>query len=418
MRAPTTPPTGGDIPSARPRLLFLCQNLPYPPDGGALIRSYHTLRILAKSFDVTAIHFYQYATKEGPDSVERAERHLGQWCDLEAFRIPQDASRLRYVWDHLRSVVSGRAYTRWMFDSDEAMRALDDVLGRRDFDMVHLDSLDLVAFLDRVPDVPTVVAHHNVESQLLRRRARSLSGPRRWYMAYQALLTAREERRWCPRVDLNLVVSEEDGETLRRIAPEAQTLVIPNGVDTSLLRPDDEGPRRGIVFVGGYSWFPNADGMDYFTDQILPRIRKERPDIEVVWVGRTPAEVRERYARRGIRMTGYVDDIRPYVHRAACFVVPLRVGGGTRLKILDAWALGKAVVSTSPGCEGLEVVDGENMLVADEPDAFADAVTDVLANNELRQRLERGGRSTVERLYDWEVIGQKLGEGYSSMLER
>ncbi len=404
--------------SKKPKLLFVCQNLPFPPDGGALIRSYHTLRLLTQWFDVTALHFYQLVTKSGPEAVTQATAHLAQMCDIEAFRIPQDGSRVRYIWDHVRSVATRRAYTRWMFDSTEAYAALESAFAHHSFDLVHLDSLDLVGFLERLPTPkpPTVVAHHNVESQLLRRRADSESGWRRTYMTHQAQLTEREEATWCPKVDLNLVVSPEDGATLRRIAPGARTVVVPNGVDTQRLQPAPEGEKAGVVFVGGYSWFPNADGMHFFADEILPRIHLERPDVSVTWVGRAPDAIRAEFKAKGIEMTGYVESINQPVDPAACFVVPLRVGGGTRLKILDAWSLGKAVVSTSPGCEGLAVADGENMLVADDPAAFAEATLRVLDEPELRGRLEIGGRATVERYYDWEVIGEIMHDEYLGLL--
>jgi glycosyltransferase involved in cell wall biosynthesis len=188
-------------------------------------------------------------------------------------------------------------------------------------------------------------------------------------------------------------------------------------VDTTAFQPaPGDAPREGIVFVGGYTWFPNRDGMEYFASAILPHIREARPDVPVFWVGRAGPEVEERFAGHGVEVTGYVEDIRPRVHRAACFVVPIRVGGGTRLKILDAWALGKAVVSTSPGSEGLAVKQGKNMLVEDDPQAFARAVLRVLDSEALRERLEKEGRRTAVEKYDWDVVGRSMLSAYSDLL--
>ncbi len=404
---------------SRPRLLFLCQNLPYPPDGGALIRSYHTLRLLARDFDVTALCFVRRSTRPSSEAIEAARVALEDTAErVEVFELPQERSRLRFVADHLSSVLSGRAYTRWAYESGAFRTRLRELLKAEPFDLVHVDSLDLVGYLPLLTGQPLVVAHHNVESQLLRRRADSESGLRGMYLRRQARLLEREERRWCPRVDLNVVVSPEDADTLAALAPAAEVMVVPNGVDSRAFSPSDEEPRREIVFVGGYTWFPNREGMEYFAVEILPLIRDRDPDVPVTWVGRAPEEIRQAFAGRGVTLTGYVEDIRPYVTRAACFVVPLRVGGGTRLKILDAWSMGKAVVSTSAGSEGLAVRPGENMLVADEPESFAAAVLRVLDDTDLRQALGSEARATAESLYDWDVIGGPMLERYAVLVSR
>lgn len=398
-------------------ILFLCQNLPYPPDAGAHIRSFHTLRLLGQRFEVTALCFYRTSVRAEPDAVRDGIRGLEEYADhVEAFPIPQDGHLLRFAFDHIRSAIGRRAYTRWVYESRAFRRRLRELFQPGVFKLVHLDSLDLVAYAPLLAPIPIVCAHHNVESSLLRRRAELATGWRRHYLRLQSRLVEREERTWCPRMHLNVVVSDVDADRLASNSPEAEVLIMPNGVDTRALVPSPDDDRRGIVFVGGHTWFPNRDGMEYFAEAILPRIRERHPDVEVTWVGRAPEEIRAHYARLGVRMTGYVDDIRPFVHRAACFVVPLRVGGGTRLKILDAWALGKAVVSTTAGCEGLSTANGVNMLIADDPDEFATAVTRVLEDAELRRRLEAGGRSTAVRYYDWKQVAVPMLDRYESIV--
>jgi glycosyltransferase involved in cell wall biosynthesis len=172
-----------------------------------------------------------------------------------------------------------------------------------------------------------------------------------------------------------------------------------------------------VVFVGGLEWFPNHDALRHFCEDILPRVRAAGHDVPVRWVGRAPEPTRRAYrTQHNVELTGYVEDIRPLVRNAACYVVPLRVGGGTRLKILDAWAMGKAVVSTSIGCEGLAAEDGRNILIRDDPDGFAQAVCAVLQDEALQRRLGAEGRRTVERLYEWERIGESLLTSYTSLL--
>jgi polysaccharide biosynthesis protein PslH len=335
---------------------------------------------------------------------------------VEAFPIPQEHSRLRLLWDHGRSILTGRAYTVFAHESADFRNRIKSLLSEGAFDLIHIDSLDLSYYLGRLPPIPVVCDHHNVESILLERRSRQEPGRiRRRYVAHQARLTRREEKRWCGRVSLNISVSAQDRELLLELVPGAPIVVVPNGVDTRALEPAYKGDG-GVVFVGGYTWFPNKDGMAYFSEQILPLIRRRAPTIQVLWVGRAPPRVVEEYrARHGVEMTGYVDDIRPYVAPASCFVVPLRVGGGTRLKILDAWAMGKAVVSTSPGCEGLDARDGDNILIRDSEQSFADAVHEVVTDPELRMRLGMAGRSTAEATYDWERIGDRMLKVYEAL---
>jgi glycosyltransferase involved in cell wall biosynthesis len=163
------------------------------------------------------------------------------------------------------------------------------------------------------------------------------------------------------------------------------------------------------VFVGGTSWFPNRDALEWFTAEVLPALRRLGVDTLVTWVGRcTPQERARGDGIAGLRMTGYVDDIRPYLERAACFIAPLRVGGGTRLKLLDAWAAGKAIVSTRAGAEGLDAVHEGDLLLADSADEFASCVARTLADAALRRRLGTAGRARAERDFSWPHIGARL----------
>jgi len=399
----------------RPTLLFLCHTLPYPPDGGVWIRTYNILRLLARVYDITLLCF-ERTLAGGPASSEviaASADALRQLARVEVFPLPYVRSRRRLLTDHLRSTVSARVFTRYLYESPSFRTRLRDLVRSRAFDLVHVDSLDLSGYLHEVSSLPVICVHHNVESQLLQRRANAeKTAILRAYIGYQALLMRREERAWCPRADLNVTVSEQDSDNLLTIAPRARIAVVPNGVDTTFFKPRGPG-REGVAFVGSNTWFANRDALAYFAEQILPLIRAEVPSVPVYWVGAATEEDRRRYQDQfGITMTGYADDVRDYIANALCYVVPLRVGGGTRLKILDAWSMGKAIVSTSVGSEGLDTVPEVNILVADTAQAFADSVLRVLKNPDLRQRLGAGGRATVERTYSWDVIGESMNELY------
>jgi glycosyltransferase involved in cell wall biosynthesis len=399
----------------RPRLLFLCQTLPYPPDGGVWIRTYHVLRLLSRAFDITALCFERAASAgQGMDwKVASGPQGLGRFADVEVFPIPQKHSRLRFGWDHFRSVATGRVYTKYLYESRAFRSRVEELVRSSRFDLVHLDSLDLSAYLPACRSLPVVCVHHDVESALLRRRAAvERNRFRKSYLTFQAALMEEVERRCCGRVALNVAVSEHDRRLLQTIAPASRVAVVPNGVDPDEFSPDGR-IGSGIAYVGGTTPFPNRDALDFFCNRILPHTRTLVRDVPIRWIGRaTPDDQRHYLDRFGVELTGYVEDVRPLMRHAACHIVPLRSGGGTRLKILNSWAMGKPVVATSVGCEGLDAVDGDNILIRDDPREFADAVRAVLQDPSLGRRLSEGARETVARLYSWDVLGRPMIETY------
>lgn len=404
----------------RPRLLFLCHTLPWPPDGGPWIRTYHILRLLSRAFDVTALCFERAATAGGGASWDIASGSdaLGRFARVDVFPIPQRHSRVRWVWDHARSTALGRVYTRYVFHSRDFQRRLHEMLQFGSFDLIHIDSLDLSGYLPACRGVPVVCVHHDIVSALLRRRASvEKSVAKRAYLQYQAALMEQEERRWCGRIALNVAVSDRDAAILRRFVPDARLTVVPNGVDVDEFSQPASEAGDGVAFAGGAVAFPNPDALRFFCDAILPHLRAADPGLTVKWIGRASPEQQQYHREQyDVELTGYVEDARPLMAAAACHVVPLRAGGGTRLKILNSWAMGKPIVSTSIGCEGLAAVDGENLLIRDDPRQFAEAVLAVLRDPALRRRLGAGGRATAERLYSWDVIGRSMIETYQSLI--
>lgn len=403
----------------RRSLLFLSNRLPYPPHTGAAIRTYNVIRLLARDFDLHVLCFdpFDKATERIP-LAERMDA-MSKFGIFEAFPIPQQGNRVRFVADHARSVIRRVPYTYFLHDSAPFARRLQRVLAERRFNLVHMDSLDLVRFLPQLERLPVACTHHNVESSLMRRRAASEESPLvRGYLAHQAELLERAEREWLPRVALNVAVSDVDRHELQALAPAARVVTIPNGVDTDFFAPGVIAKTPGCVFVGGTTWYPNRDAFEWFVADIAPAVRAMGVSAPVTWVGRTDDEKLRRFANDPtLHLTGYVDDVRPYVHGAACVIVPLRVGGGTRLKILDAWAMGAAVVSTSIGCEGLDAVDGENILIADSAADFARAIARVLRDDALRRTVGENARRTAVERYSWDVVGVAMRALYLSLIQ-
>lgn len=224
---------------------------------------------------------------------------------------------------------------------------------------------------------------------------------------------ARHERQQARSFDMSITVSEDDARALREIAPRAKTVVVPNGVDTNYFdnaTPDGEEPQS-LVFTGSMSYQPNVEAMTYFTQRIYPHILQMCPSVRLYIVGRSPAPEIEALGVQHpgrVFVTGTVDDVRPFLRRAAVVVVPLRNGGGTRLKILEALAMHKPVVSTTVGAEGLAVIDKKHILIADDDQQFADSVVSLVKDSAKRQRLGEAGRRLVEARYDWRHIAPLL----------
>lgn len=407
---------------ARSRILFLSQSLPYPPDSGVTSRTLNILRQLQQEFDVVLLPYFRRNHQPHAEAVHAARRALQASVTHVGTPVPIVAEHAitRRVWDHLRSVLTRRAYTYYEYASRDYREQLQRALVDSPPALIHLDSLSLHAWLAHLPAVPLVCTHHNIESEVLRLRAdHTTSTLLARYIRHQAAMVEGLERRLSGGFRLNVMMSDLDAERLRRLAPRAQTLVVPNGVDTAFFVPDGARPPvpGRVVFLGPTYMFPNRDGMDYLLEQIWPRIRSAYPTATLQLIGASPAADRTRYERvAGVACLGRVPDIRPHMREASCCVVPLRVGGGTRLKILDAWAMGKAIVSTSLGAEGLDAVDGNNILVRDDPSAFAQAVISVLSDVGLRQALEANAREIAEQRYSWDGIGGRLRAAYREIM--
>lgn len=408
--------------SVRSRILFLSQCLPYPPDSGVTSRTYNILRQLQQEFEVVLLPFFRRNHQPDLDALRAARGAMEACVARVGVPVPIVAEHLisRRLWDHLRSVLTRRAYTYYEYSNGLYDAQLRWALADTPPALIHLDSLCLHRWLPALPPVPQVCTHHNIESDVLRlRSARTKSRLLGRYIRHQAALVESVERQLSPRFRLNIMMSDRDAERLRRLAPRARTFVAPNGVDTAFFTPDASRPAvpGRIVFLGPTYVFPNRDGMDYLLEEIWPHIRLAYPSATLRLIGQSPAADRARYEGvPGVACLGRVPDIRPHLREASCCVVPLRVGGGTRLKILDSWAMGKAIVSTSLGCEGLDAVDGDNMLIRDDPRAFAEAVVNVLSDPGLRRRLERNARRIAEQRYSWDRIGEGLRAAYREIM--
>lgn len=404
-------------PADRPSLLMITHFVPFPPDGGAAIRTYNLLRSFARGFDITLVCVRR--TERGGDTSEymRTQDALRQLCREVVMVEHPPRSSLRSVCAFLAAEVRRVPYTNFEYPFAALARTVERLLETRQFEVIHLDSIDLAPLLGSVPQGRLVLNHHNVESELIRRRATTYRVPMSWLVADQASLVEASERAALPRVALNVAVSERDAEILARLGGGMRMHVAPNAADTDFYQPAAH-TGDDVVFVGGTGWFPNRDALHFFAAEILPRLSGRLPQhARIVWVGKVSEDIRTAPEYAGIHFTGYVDDIRPHVANGRCVIAPLRVGGGTRLKIVEAWAQGKAIVSTSLGCEGLEALHEENMLIADSAEEFASAIVRLYEDDALRCHLEVRAREIAERRYSWRHVGQLATDRYLRLIE-
>lgn len=393
------------------RILWLNTPLLLPLDKGGKLRTWHLMRHLARRHHITCISFAepaQLAThREGMKAVcaelIAIERREGT---KEGLRF--HASVARHLFDPV-------PYAVGQYRSREYRHAARTALDSGGFDRVVCDFLvPAVNMPDRL-QVPSLLFTHNVEAEIWRRHAETESNPvrKRLYRA-QWRRMLRFEGRTVARFDRVLAVSDVDRDTLQRLYGDRLTApvsVIPTGVDTAYFTPApiDAAAEKRVVFTGSMDWLPNADAVQYFCREILPLIRAREPDATFTIVGRSPTPAVRRLAEdRGVEVTGRVEDVRPYLAKSAVYVVPLRIGGGTRLKIFEAMSAGRAVVSTRIGAEGLPVEDGRQILLADTPQEFARSVITLLQDRNTRTAIARDARTLVTERFDWGAAAQQL----------
>jgi len=395
------------------RILWLKSDLLLPLDKGGRLRTWHLMRHLAKRHDITYMSF----AENGQESEREGMREVAADVVTVPRTDPAKRSLLFYM-DAARYLADPLPYAVAKYRSAAYKSKLLALLRDRQFELIVCDFLVPAVNLPKSLPCPAVIFTHNVEAEIWRRHAETKSSvPARWLYRLQHQRMLRFEDETLRRFEGVLAVSDANRETFARLYPEVAAKpmwVVRTGVDTEYFVPANQSnsanPEPHLVFTGSMDWLPNEDAMKYFCADILPLIRQQEPRVTLSIVGRAPTPAVKALAGDGIHVTGTVDDVRPYMNKAAVYIVPLRIGGGTRLKIFEAMAMGKAVVSTTIGAEGLPVVAGEHALIADAPQAFADAVLTLLRDMAARRRLESAARSLVVQNYDWSAVAGELDE--------
>lgn len=388
------------------KVLVLDEEFPYPPNSGKRTRSFNLYRRLARKFEIRYVGYGDEASIGA-----QAVRESG----IEPVPVPARIPPKQGLAFYLRLLGNLASPLPYIVTSHFS-RAYRDVVCRNvaEFrpNLVLCEWTPYAMYVEKLRAIKKIVSTHNVEADIWQRYYQNETNHlRRWYIREQWRKVRRFEQAALGWVDGAVAVSDADCARFAQRHPGLRTKVIPNGVDldyfTVLPQPDE---RRHLVFTGSMDWRPNQDAARYFVAEILPRLRQTRPDVECTFVGRSPPGDIVRLAKvPGVHITGTVEDIRPYVRQSAVCIVPLRVGGGSRLKVLEALAMGRAVVSTRIGAEGLDVVHDHHLVVADRPECFAESVLGLLDNPQRCQQLAAEGRRLVEQRYGWDYLANRFG---------
>jgi glycosyltransferase involved in cell wall biosynthesis len=399
------------------KVLFVTPYLPGPPIFGGQRRIHGLMTALARSHEVSVLSLMD-ASVDQTKGIKDAEgycRHVVTVAD----RPHAEGRRKRLL--QLRSMVSRHSWERALFHRPALQRALDTHVARNAYDVITCEFAYMAGYdFGRAVGSPRIVLdEHNVEYDVLRRTASTGGAIRRAFSALNWRKLRHEEVSAWKRVDGCTLTSRRDEELLASDVPNLRTAVIPNGVDVEFFRPSAEPPPVApltVLFFGAINYFPNTDGALFFLGEVLPILLGRYPEARIRIVGPGAPESVSALRSKNVEIVGFVDDLRAEIERARVVVAPLRIGGGTRLKILEAMSMRKPIVSTRIGAEGLDVTHGTDILLADHPDAFAREIGRLFDDAALGSRLGGAARRTAEAHYSWRAAAAKLGSFYEELL--
>jgi len=401
----------------RLNILFLSTENPFPPNSGHRLRTYNTLRDAASRHNVFFLGF-----AKSMEDLKYTEP-LREFCkSADVFVIPDDISKVSLMKSLILNLFSILPYTAQKYYTNDMRRRMGEILDENRIDIVHFDMLHLARYRHDIPALPTVMIEHNVESLRLKRLAMNSSNPALkifLYLQYMKLYSF--EKRECSRFNVCAPVSEYDRDCLQKMSPTANLRVVPNGVDTKYFSPGKEKiVPKSLVWVGGMKDLYNREAVEYFCRSIFPLIIRDVPDVKFIAIGKSPAPALEELARTNpnIKISGYVEDIRKAMRKAAVYIAPMKSGGGTKLKVLNALSMAKPLVTTSVGAEGIDVTDGVHLMIADDAAGFAKKTVELLNNPVLAKRLGTNGRKRMMEKYSWDIIGRQIDEIYHEIAGR
>jgi len=394
-------------------ILFLSTENPYPPDGGHHLRTFNVLKILASRHKVYFVGFAQ------DKSEFKYIPEIKKFCEtVDIYKVSETGYNRAFFLLACKNVFSKQPLIAQRYFIPEARRRIKQLLVEGSIDLVHMDMLALGLYRGILGDTPVILTNHNVESlRIYRWMQIEKNLAIKCFLFYQYQKLRAFEQRICPEFDRCIVVSEYDRNYLKNLCGVDNFVVIPNGVDVRYFKPESGEVRRDhLVWVGGMTGPYNSDAVDFFIEKIWSLLKDKVPGATIDFAGGGPTQMLRNKALedKSVHVLGFVPDIRPIVHRASVFVAPIRIGSGTKIKILNAMAQAKPVVATTTAAEGIDVTPDENILIADDPEEFAKKILYLFRNEEMRRRIGEKARELMERKYSWDVISEDIHKTYAN----
>lgn len=392
------------------KILFVAPYAPVPPTFGGALRIYHLLKQSALRHDVSLIAY------GGNTEYQLLRDHFGNSL-RHIYLLPYPwTDRFRRL-GQLYALCSRHSFFHHLIYSQQMQMLIDTVIEKEQFDLIQTEFAVLGAFEFKTDAVKVLDAHNVEYDNFLRMSQRVGSLLRKIHYRREYKKFFREEIAACRKYDAIFITSQRDKYILHKDVPTVPKYVIPNGVDTEYFAKTlTAREENALVFTGMMGYVPNYDGVEYFLDEIFPHVVSQVPDAKIYIVGSKPPKNLLQRRSDNVVVTGYVDDVRSFIDAAKVYVVPLRMGGGTRLKILEAMSMQIPIVTTTIGCEGIDVQDNETAFVRDEPVDFANAVVDLLKDERTSARLVKNSFEKVRSTYDWSIIGEKADYYYNRLV--
>ena len=407
----------------RLKILWLSHLIPYPPKGGVLQRSYNLIKELAKYHDVYLLAFNQTkllnthfnSTEEGEF---KSKKHFQDFClDVDFLPIPSELIPFSQYRLALKGLFSPLGYTNEWLQSKEMETYIKSWSEKYSFDFVHFDTISLAPFKALFPNTPSSLDHHNIESHMMLRRAKQEKNIlKKFYFLQEGFKIESYEKKMAPHFEVNITCSQLDNERLQALVPHSQCVEIANGVDLNYFTPTE--PRTNIdniesfkvVFAGRLNAYTNQKAAKDLVYKIWPTISEKFPKAQCILVGSNPPEdlVQLSKNKSWLQVTGYVDDVRPYIEDADLYICPITDGGGTKLKVLDALSMGIPLIADPIACEGIKVTEGIDVLFAKSSKEYLLQIIKLINSKSLYLNLSSEGRKTIETHYSYESIGKEL----------
>jgi sugar transferase (PEP-CTERM/EpsH1 system associated) len=397
------------------KILFIAEAFPYPPVTGDRIRVFNIIKYLAKFHDI-----YLTAFLANPGE-EKYVPEMRKYCREVHTVTARRFSKWRHLPGVAKALITGEPLDAKFVFCRPMQLIIQDILKRNPVDLIHIEHAFMASYLNAVPKLypaKKVLAFQNICHVQYKRFFQT---ERKFFKKVRNLLNWLAMETWEPRMagrfDQCIAVSEADKSMLLKKNPRLNIAVAPNGVDVQQFQSLGRSREKGLIFTGKMSYPPNSEAALYFAQEIFPLIKAEIPGAKLYIIGGQPPEsLRALSNARDIEVTGFVEDLIPYYAKSQVAIVPLRAGSGTRLKILEAMALGRPVVATSLGCEGIEAEHGKNIFIADDAPAFARCCVQLMTEPAIWARLAENGRKLAEEKYSWEKIGDRLNLGYLALV--